>query len=32
VAFTAGDGDTVTGFTLSPPDRPPVTFSRVEGK
>jgi hypothetical protein len=31
VAFTA-DGDTVTGFTLSPTGRPPVTFSRVEGK
>ena len=31
VAFTA-DGDKVTGFTLSPTDRPPVTFSRVEGK
>jgi hypothetical protein len=31
VAFT-GDGDKVTGFTLSPTGRPPVTFSRVEGR
>jgi hypothetical protein len=31
VAFTK-DGDKVTGFTLSPIGRPPVTFSRVEGK
>jgi ankyrin repeat protein len=31
VAFAA-DGDRVTGFTLNPPDRPPVTFSRVEGQ
>jgi hypothetical protein len=31
VAFTK-DGDNVTGFTLTPTGRPPVTFSRVEGK
>jgi Ankyrin repeats (3 copies)/Domain of unknown function (DUF3471) len=31
VAFTK-DGDKVTGFTLTSAGRPPVTYSRVEGK